>query len=157
MSQLQWPIDKVYITQRFGERPEVYKIFGMKGHNGIDFRTRFIDSPLGHRFTLAAAEGVVAEVTNEGSKGYGLFVRINHPDGSQTIYGHLWKTYVRMGQHVLQGTRLALTDNSGFSSGSHLHFGYRPPQWNTPAIYNNGFKGYVDPIHLLPPLPQLLP
>jgi len=140
------PIDKVYITQEFGERPSVYKQFGMAGHNGIDYRTRFTDSPLGRRYIVAALDGKVTEARyNKG--GYGWFVRLEHDGGAQTIYGHNTKLYVAVGQHVKQGDRIALSGNTGFSSGPHLHFGYRPRGWQ--KNYDNGFKGYVDPMPYL--------
>jgi GH25 family lysozyme M1 (1,4-beta-N-acetylmuramidase) len=146
VADLIYPIDKVYITQYFGENPSMYKAFGMNGHNGIDFRTKFWDSPLGRRYVLAAKQGKVIEIGNEGSGGYGIFVRLEHDlDGNgneQTIYGHLKKVYVSKGDYVNQGRMIALTDNTGFSTGSHLHWGYRPRGWK--KIYDNGFKGYVD-------------
>lgn len=141
------PIDKVYITQRFGENPNVYKKFGMEGHNGIDFRTRFLDSPLGRRYVLAAMGGTVLEVGDEGKSGYGIFIRLKHKGTEQTIYGHLTKTYIKKGQVVKQGDRIGLTGNTGFSTGPHLHWGWRPDKWE--KNYNNGFKGYDDPEKLL--------
>lgn len=141
------PLTKTYITQRFGLNHAMYAVYGMKGHNGIDFRTKFEDTPLGHRHVRPMASGVVVEVGDEGGAGYGRFVRINHPDGSQTIYGHLLKAYVKVGQQVtrmdaVNGTIIGMTDNTGKSTGSHLHVGYRPPNWA--KVYGNGFKGYVD-------------
>lgn len=140
------PIDKVFYTQMFGERPEVYKQFGLKGHNGIDYRTRFLDSPLGKRYIVAALEGIVREVRWD-IKGYGIHVRIDHPDGGLTIYGHLTKPYVEKGQSVKQGERIGLSGNSGFSSAPHLHFEYRPQGWETSK---NGYAGAINPLPLLP-------
>ncbi len=140
-------MDPVVLTQRFGENPKIYAQFGMKGHNGIDYRTRFIDSPLGHRYVTAAATGKVIEARDEGSKGYGKYIRLEHPDGSQTVYGHLWKFYVSIGQQIAVGQRIALSDNTGFSTGPHLHFGYRPQGWQ--KNLNNGYSGYVDPLPFL--------
>lgn len=140
---MKYPIDKIFITQRFGERPEVYSQFGMKGHNGVDFRTRFVDSPLGRRYVTAAMDGVVIEVGNQGKGGYGIFVRLQHQGTEQTIYGHLTKSYVVKGQKVKAGERIGLSGNTGFSSGPHLHFGWRPDKWE--KNYNNGYKGYANP------------
>ncbi len=144
--QLKYPIDKVFITQGFGENPQVYAQFGLKGHDGIDLRTRFIDSPLGRRYVTAAAIGVVEDVRFD-VKGYGIHIRLRHPDGSLTIYGHLTKPYVSRGQKVSQGDRIGLTGNSGFSTGPHLHFEYRPAGWEKNTT--NGFGGAVDPIPFL--------
>lgn len=141
---MKYPIDKVFITQGFGGNPDMYAKYGMEGHNGIDFRTRFVDSPLAHRYVTPAKEGVVIEVGNQGKAGYGTFVRIKHYKDEQTIYAHLSKVYVKVGQKVILGQRIGLTGNTGASTGSHLHFGFRPYNWR--EIYNNGYKGYVDPI-----------
>lgn len=139
---LLYPLDKIFITQRFGERPQVYKPF--KGHTGIDFRTIFDDSPTGKRSVFASARGTVLEIGNQGTKGYGRFVRIQHLDGAETVYGHLTEWYVKKEQALEAGTRIALSGNTGFSSAPHLHFGYRPPHYT----YNNGFAGYADPLSL---------
>lgn len=144
---MKYPIDKIYITQSFGLNPSMYSKYGMKGHNGIDFRTRFLDSPLGRREVLAAKNGRVIEVGNEGKAGYGKFVRLQHYMDEQTVYGHMSRQDVKVGQIVKVGQVLGLTGNTGASTGPHLHFGFRPWDWRTK--YNNGFKGYVDPAPFL--------
>lgn len=146
-SILYAPLTRVFITQKFGLNPSMYKKYGLKGHNGIDFRTKFPTTPLGHCHVRALAPGVVSEVGNQGRNGYGIFVRVNHDDGSQSVYGHLYKTFVKVGDRITrpsltEGTIMALTDNTGASTGSHLHAGYRPPNWQ--KLTGNGFAGYVD-------------
>lgn len=138
--KLHYPLDKIFITQYFGERSDVYK--PLKGHDGIDFRTKFSDTPHGKRVVFAAATGIVKNVANQGNKGYGKYIRIQHEDGSQTLYGHLTTWYVKPEQRVLTGEKIGLSGNTGFSSAPHLHFGYRPPYYN----YDNGFSGYIDPL-----------
>jgi murein DD-endopeptidase MepM/ murein hydrolase activator NlpD len=140
------PLDKIFITQYFGANSNFYVKYGMKGHNGVDFRTRFIDSPLGHREILAVNDGVVSRVVVAKSGGYGTYVQIQHPDGSMTIYGHQYKPHVVVGCAVKAGDVIGITDNTGDSSGPHLHLGYRPKNFDI----NNGFKGYVDPLPFLP-------
>ena len=54
--------------------------------------------------------------------GYGYVVYINHEDGRQTRYGHLSKILVKAGQTVKQGEKIALSGNTGVTTGPHLHF-----------------------------------
>lgn len=141
--KLKHPLDKVFITQLFGLNPQVYKQFGLKGHNGIDYRTKFIDSPLGKRYVTAAADGVIEEVRYD-LKGYGIHIRQRLSDGSLLIYGHLTKPYVALKAKVKAGDRIGLTGNTGFSSGPHLHFEYRPAGWEKNG--KNGYGGSIDPL-----------
>lgn len=145
--RFQHPLDEVFITQRFGDRPEVYSQFGMKGHNGIDYRTKFPDTPLGRRYVYAAADGVIEEVRYD-LKGYGVHIRQRLDDGGLLIYGHLTKPYAALKATVRAGDKIGLTGNTGFSSAPHLHFEYRP----APIDSANGFFGAVDPLPYLPPL-----
>lgn len=142
MPKFVYPLDNIYITQKFGERPEYYKKYGMNGHNGIDFRTKFWDSPMGRRYCVAVADGEVSAVVLTPGSGYGNHVKIRHSDGSETLYAHLNRSYVFKGQKVKQGERIALTNNTGDSSAAHLHFGYKPANPNQ----GNGFLGSEDPI-----------
>lgn len=83
-------------------------------HRGVDWAT-----PVGTTIR-ASSSGVVAKA-GWGS-GYGYVVYINHPDGKQTRYGHLSRVLVRAGQSVSQGDKIALSGNTGVSTGPHLHF-----------------------------------
>lgn len=141
MPRFRYPLDKVFVTQKFGERPEVYKQFGLKAHNGVDFRTRFIDSPLGRRYVTACADGVIEEIRYD-IRGYGTHIRQRLVDGSLLIYGHLTKPYVGIKDKVIAGQRIALTGNTGFSSAPHLHLEWRP----SPLKPDNGYAGAVDPL-----------
>lgn len=123
----------------------------MRGHNGIDYRVVTKDTPKGHMYVYPMAPGTVYEATDQDvyalgvrvrGKGYGKFVRLVHDDGSQTIYGHLSKWYVKKGQRVGVNDIIGLTGNTGFSTGAHLHCGYRPPEWA--KNYGNGYAGYID-------------
>ena len=86
-------------------------------HKGIDWAT-----PTGTA-VMASCGGVV---TRAGwGSGYGYVVYIQHPDGRETRYGHLSKVLVSAGQKVSQGQKIALSGNTGVSTGPHLHFEIR--------------------------------
>lgn len=83
-------------------------------HKGQDWATP-VGTPI-----YASCGGTVAKA-GWGS-GYGYVVYINHPDGRQTRYAHLSKVLVKVGDTVKQGEKIALSGNTGISSGPHLHF-----------------------------------
>jgi murein DD-endopeptidase MepM/ murein hydrolase activator NlpD len=83
-------------------------------HYGID-----IAGPIGTPI-LSAADGVVIEAGP--ASGFGLWVKVEHPDGSVTVYGHVDTYSVRKGQRVQAGEQIARMGNRGFSTGPHLHF-----------------------------------
>ncbi len=83
-------------------------------HKGIDWAV-----PKGTA-VMASSAGTVAKAGWGG--GYGYVVYINHSDGRQTRYAHLSKVLVKVGQSVAQGQKIALSGNTGVSTGPHLHF-----------------------------------
>jgi len=120
MIRLRWPTDYGTMTQPFGARPEVYQVFGLPGHEGLDFQ-----APAGSN-VYAAAAGTVSEVRLDDNidllkKPYGNQVRIQHGDGYETIYAHLSQVLVARGQRVEAGCLIGLAGSSGNSSGPHLH------------------------------------
>lgn len=83
-------------------------------HKGVDWAT-----PVG----TAVMASCTGTVTRAGwGSGYGYVVYINHEDGRQTRYGHLSKVLVKQGQTVTQGQKIALSGNTGVSTGPHIHF-----------------------------------
>lgn len=145
---MRWPLDRIVVTQGFGLNPRIYAQFGLKGHNGIDYRTKFEDSPEGKRLLLSPVEGIVTEVKNEGSSGYGLFIRLR--DGRyEHVLGHLAAAAVKSGQSVKEGQIIGTTDNTGFSTAPHLHWGVREYDGRGIVNYNNGYRGYFDHSHLI--------
>lgn len=127
------------LTQLFGENPDFYKKFGFPGHNGIDYGVPN-GTPIG-----AAAAGSVAAISFENG-GYGNYVKLTHTDGTTTYftyYAHLASAAVTAGQKVKAGTVIGYSNNTGASTGPHLHFGLKIEGQN-PA-----YKGYVDPMPYL--------
>jgi len=93
-------------------------------HDGVDIANR-IGTPV-----WAAAAGTV--VYTGWYYGYGYTVIIQHPNGIQTLYGHLSAIYVGSGQSVSQGQQIGAMGNTGRSTGPHLHFEVRPNKYLNP-------------------------
>jgi hypothetical protein len=134
---IRLPFDGIYpITQRFGENPEVYSQFGKPGHNGIDWGL-----PNGTPI-LAAADGKVTKIGND-PNGYGRYILLQH-NGYQTLYAHLQDLKVSVIEPIHVSDVIGFSDNTGFSTGPHLHFELRIP--GSPGSYN---AGEVDPLPYL--------
>jgi murein DD-endopeptidase MepM/ murein hydrolase activator NlpD len=71
----------------------------------------------------AAGAGSVVEVGNNAE--YGIYLRLAHADGYETLYGHLSRALVEQGATVATGAVIALSGNTGRSTGPHLHFEVR--------------------------------
>ncbi len=96
------------------------KTQGIHGHNGVDF-----GGPIGTSIK-AAAGGIVTVARNGGyNGGYGSYVVISHPNGTQTLYAHMSSVGVSVGQKVGQGEYIGAIGNTGKSTGPHLHFEVR--------------------------------
>jgi len=73
-----------------------------------------------------AASGTVITVTNSGwNGGYGNYVKVAHPNGTETIYAHNARNIVVLGQEVTQGEVIAYLGRSGNATGCHVHFAVR--------------------------------
>ncbi len=107
------PLSGGRLSSQFGRRNRPTK-GASSYHKGVDWAT-----PTGTAI-FASCGGTVARA-GWGS-GYGYVVYINHPDGRQTRYAHLSKVLVSAGQTVSQGQKIALSGNTGVSTGPHLHF-----------------------------------
>ena len=107
------PISGGRLTSRFGRRKAPTR-GASTYHKGVDWAT-----PVGTA-VMASSAGTV---TRAGwGSGYGYVVYINHADDRQTRYGHLSKVLVKQGQTVTQGQKIALSGNTGVSTGPHIHF-----------------------------------
>jgi len=136
MKLFNWVRVKPYVTQHFGENRQLYKRFGMIGHNGTDLRAR-VGTQL-----FAPMDGKV-EVRNYGDKGLGRHIRISNAR-LMIILAHLDHVSVQAGQQVKMGDKIALSGNSGFSTGPHVHIsGYVLKNGET-QNKDNGFRGAFD-------------
>lgn len=98
------------VTSNYGYRAK----FG-RMHKGIDLQIRSNDT------IYAAFDGKV-RLTNYEARGYGNYVILRHPNGLETVYGHLNKALVKPDQVVRAGQPIALGGSTGRSTGPHLHF-----------------------------------
>ncbi|MBO4681070.1 MAG: peptidoglycan DD-metalloendopeptidase family protein [Clostridiales bacterium] len=122
--KFRWPVNWPNITSPFGWR--IHPVYNTKKfHSGIDIGGNY-GSPI-----MAAGAGVVIFVStpvqgqNTGGSGYGNYCIIDHGGGYTTLYGHCRSVYVKKGQHVKAGQRIAEMGSTGTSTGSHLHFEVR--------------------------------
>lgn len=102
-----------------------------EGHPGFD-----LSAPSGSP-VYAADTGLVIFAGWSGL-GYGNAILIDHGNGFQTLYAHLSQVSTYCGARVEKGKLIALSGDTGNSSGPHLHFEVRVP------------GGYIDPLKVLP-------
>lgn len=104
------PTPSTRITSNYGYRAS----FGRQ-HKGLDIKVYIGD-------TIRAAFSGKVRIVNYERRGYGKYIVIRHPNGLETIYGHLSKHLVKENQIVHAGEPIGLGGNTGRSTGSHLHF-----------------------------------
>ena len=103
------PIDTMTrVTSKYGPRRR-------RMHKGIDLKVLKGD-------TIRAAFNGKVRIKAFERRGYGYYVVLRHPNGLETIYGHLSKILVEENQIVRAGETIGLGGNTGRSTGSHLHF-----------------------------------
>jgi murein DD-endopeptidase MepM/ murein hydrolase activator NlpD len=83
-------------------------------HYGIDIANA-IGTPI-----YAFTDGVVEDAGP--ASGFGLWVVLRHPDGTHSVYGHVNRMFVQVGEQVRAGEKIAEIGNRGESTGPHLHF-----------------------------------
>jgi len=94
---------------------------GLHGYNGIDFA-----APVGSIIRASADGVVISSISNGGwNGGYGNYVIISHDNGSQTLYAHTQKNFVKVGDTVEQGEMIAKVGMTGKTTGPHVHFEIR--------------------------------
>lgn len=96
------------------------KTQGLHGYNGVD-----IAAPVGTP-VVASASGSITVARGYGwNGGYGSYVVISHPNGTQTVYAHLSSVIVSQGASAVQGQVIGYVGSTGRSTGAHLHFEVR--------------------------------
>ncbi len=96
----------------------------LHGHNAIDFA-----SPVGTAIMASASGTIIIDRMNGAyNGGYGNYVVISHPNGTQTLYAHMSKSTVSAGQVVSQGEVIGYIGMTGRTTGPHLHFEIRGAQ-----------------------------
>ena len=112
-----YPLEEAKVTSFYGMRK--HPVLGkMKLHGGADLRAR-IGTPV-----YATANGVV-EWAGYNDGGFGKMVKLSHNFGFTTVYGHLSKSTVAVGDYVKQGELIGYSGNTGLSSAPHLHYEVR--------------------------------
>lgn len=105
------PCDSRVLNSHYGYR----KQFGRQ-HYGTDIKVYIGDT------IRAAFSGKVRIVKDQGHNGYGKYVVIRHPNGLETVYGHMSKHLVHEGDILCAGQPIGLGGSTGRSTGPHLHF-----------------------------------
>jgi murein DD-endopeptidase MepM/ murein hydrolase activator NlpD len=105
------PLDETKITSEFGFRR-------YRWHHGTDLKLN-VGDPIYSTF-----DGIV-RIRSYDRTGYGYYVVVRHKNGLETLYGHMSKILVEVGQEVKAGDLLGLGGNTGRSTGPHLHYEIR--------------------------------
>ena len=121
-----------YITSPYGWRRN-------RMHKGTDLKVQVGDS-------IRSAWPGQVRIVGWDPRGYGYFVVVRHPNGLETVYGHLSRPLVDEYEMVPSGYVLGLGGNTGRSTGSHLHFEIRYGEVNIdPATVFDFEKGELLP------------
>jgi len=107
------PLDYYQLESRFGPRRDPFNR-RLSFHTGLDFSAPYM-SPV-----YATAPGVVTFAGYRGD--YGRVVEIDHGNGIATVYGHMHRYIVSVGQRVAEHTQIGLLGSTGRSSGPHVHY-----------------------------------
>lgn len=151
MIKLIQPVDNPVISQLFGAdfswynpakgRTEMFYAgtYGLKGHPGIDY-----SCPIGTPIK-SAHNGVCMYAAFDIDNG-NLVQIWNEQEGFKTLYGHNSAFKVKQGDIVNQGQIIALSGNTGASTGPHCHFGLKETREGGNTKYpDNGYNGAIDP------------
>jgi len=127
------PLDTTPVTSPFGYR-------WRRWHYGTDLDLNTGDP------VYSGFDGIV-RVKSYDRYGYGYYIVIRHKNGLETLYGHLSKQLVEIGQEVKAGDLIAKGGNTGRSTGSHLHYElrYKGLAFDPQKVYDFSAPSIVDP------------
>ena len=142
------------ISQHFGGNGvDIYKARGDLGHGGTDFAMP-IGTPI-----LSSVNGVVIGVSTDIQKGLGIAVLSSDKfeyNGQKcllsTVYWHLSRIDVKIGEKVKAQQQIGLSGNTGITSGPHLHLSITPLDLKGKKMLtspNNGYRGHINPLPYL--------
>lgn len=116
---LSWPLKNIFITQLFGYTSDSIRLYRSGTHSGVDFR-----APIGtevYAMTSGTIEGTGdTDIYCKGAS-FGKWVFIKYDNGLSSTYGHLSVIYAKQGDKVKAGDLVALSGNTGHTTGPHLH------------------------------------
>ena len=165
---LAWPLENVFVTQRFGRTNASGRLYASGTHNGVDFRAAqgtAVKAMLG-----GVVEGTGNTDEQRGCYSYGRWILIKHSNGLSSIYAHLSASLVKTGQTVTTGQNIGYSGGqprvfgSGYSTGPHLHVGLFASQGVSVRQFTSSInckqvvvpiadvKAYLDPLAYLPAL-----
>lgn len=108
-TRMLWPTDSKRITQYYSW-----------SHHGLDIGGRTTN------YIYASDDGTVSVAKYSGwNSGYGTHIMIDHGNSKKTLYGHLSKNFVQVGEKVKKGQVIGMMGTTGRSTGVHLHFEVR--------------------------------
>ncbi len=165
-SILSWPLDKVFVTQRFGKTVGAARLYSSGTHNGVDFRASQ-GTPV-KAMLAGIVEGTGNTDEQRGCYSFGRWVLIKHPNGLSSIYAHLSASVAGKGQSIKTGDIIGYSGGtprvfgSGYSTGPHLHVGLFASQGVSVGQFITSkhckqvyvpivaVKAYLDPLAYLP-------
>jgi len=156
----EWPLVKRVITQLFGSTAFSKRLYTSGTHNGVDFGV-----PTGTPVKAVLSGTVTASGNTDlqaGCYSYGKWVLLKHDNGLSTLYAHLSSIIVSQGASVATGDTIALSGNTGYSTGPHLHLTVFATQGMRVQTYSSSIgckqvtipiadkTAYLDPMVYLP-------
>lgn len=131
-----YPVENAKMTSSYGRRRNPFNRFNSHFHAGIDLAGS-VGTP-----AIAAADGVVDFAGRNG--GYGNTVILEHKNGIKTIYAHLSRIKVKIGEKIRMGDVIGAVGRTGIATAAHLHF----------AVLKNG--KFINPVIILQQTTKLI-